>query len=233
MKSFQPKGMRSDILPKATAKSMVISFSGPDGSGKTTQIELLREELVRRGQRPVVHWMRLGYTPGMDMAKSLLRKALGKKLPSPGASPVRDELMGRGMIKRTWLAAAAADLLLTLIVRVRFETWRGRSVICDRYMWDSLIDRRLYHSRDPWVETFLKPLFDLLGKRPRPAILLTLSFREAHRRSVAKNEPFPDTPEKRAARHAEYEKLARDSRFAVIDASQPPEEIARKIAGLL
>jgi len=214
-------------------KNPVVSFSGPDGSGKSTQIELLRAELERRGTRPVVLWMRLGYTPGFDRAKSLVRKALGRKLPKPGASPQRERMMGRSSIRRAWLAAAIADLLFTSAVRVRLEAWRGRSVICDRYVWDSLVDRKMYFPDDAWVDSIVEPFFALVGKKPSAAVLLALPFEEALRRSEAKDEPFPDTRERRAARHAEYEALARGTRFTVVDATRTPDEIAAEIASLV
>ncbi len=57
-------------------------------------------------------------------------------------------------------------------------------------------------------------------------------FEEAKQRSEAKDEPFPDPPDMRAARHAEYEALTTDPRFVVLDASLPSEEIAAKITAL-
>lgn len=211
----------------------MIAFSGPDGSGKSTQIELLKKELERRGMKPVVLWTRLGYTPGFEKAKDLLREAMGRKLPAQGASLRRKELMGRSWIRTLWLTGALVDLFLTAAIRVRLQTWRGRSVICDRWVWDSFIDRRLYHKGAPWVDGLIRPLFDALGVKPQLAILLTLPFEEAKRRSDAKDEPFPDAPEVRAARHVEYEALAADSRFVVLDATRPPEEIGARIAALL
>ena len=95
---------------------VVVSFSGPDGSGKSTQIDLLSRELERKGAKPVVLWMRLGYTPGMNLTKSLLRKLLGRKLPTPGPSAKRNEMMGSSRIRRVWLVASAADLLFTSAV---------------------------------------------------------------------------------------------------------------------
>ena len=102
-------------------------------------------------------------------------------------------------------------------------------MICDRWVWDSFIDRRLYHNGAPWVDRVIGPVFKLLGAQPRPAILLMLPLAESQRRSEAKDEPFPDAPEVRAARHLEYEAMAADPRFLVIDASQPPEVIAARI----
>ena len=52
---------------------LLISFSGPDGSGKTTQIELLKTQLEAMGHKPIIFWTRLGNTPGFELAKKILR----------------------------------------------------------------------------------------------------------------------------------------------------------------
>lgn len=216
-----------------TQERRIIAFSGPDGSGKSTQIDLLKKELERRGFEPVVLWTRLGYTPGFEKAKALLRATMGRKLPGRGASPKRDAMMGRASVRTLWLAGAIADLLFTAAIRVRLETFRGRPVICDRWVWDSFIDRRLYHQGAPWIDAIIGPLFKALGAKPQLAFLLNLPYEEAKRRSEKKEEPFPDAPEVRAARHAEYEAMAADPRFVVLDATRPPEVIAAEIAALL
>lgn len=214
-------------------KKHFVAFSGPDGSGKSTQIALLKAEFERRGQKPVVVWTRLGYTPGFENAKVVLRKMLGRKLPQRGASTQRTEMMGRSWVRHLWLACAIVDLLFTAAVRVRVQTWRGRSVICDRWVWDSFIDRRLYHKGAPWADRVITPLFAAFGAKPDLAIVLMLPFEQSKLRSEAKDEPFPDPPDIRAARHLEYEALAKDPKFATLDASRPPAEIAARIVALL
>lgn len=207
----------------------IVSFSGPDGSGKSTQIALLEAEFERCGLKPVVLWTRLGYTPGFEWLKSMLRRVMGRKLPVRGATKQRAQMMGRSYVRMLWMSIALIDLLMTAAVRVRLHRLRGRAVICDRWVWDSFIDRRLYHNGAPWVDRVIGPVFKLLGAQPCPAIVLMLPLAESQRRSEAKDEPFPDAPEVRAARHLEYEAMAADPMFLVIDASQPPEVIAARI----
>ena len=60
-------------------------FSGLDGAGKSTQIDLLTARLRQDGTRSQVLWSRGGYTPGMLLLKRIARRLLGKsRVPAPG-----------------------------------------------------------------------------------------------------------------------------------------------------
>ena len=211
-----------------------ISVSGPDGSGKSSQIEAMRLRLKCEGDKPVVIWMRLGYTPGINCAKSLLRVFMGSKLPTAGNSRHRSRLMRNPSVRWLWLGVAIADLLVTLVVRVRVQKLQGHSVICDRYFWDSLVDRRVYFPTDLWAESILRRGFDWFGLKPTISILLLLPLEEAMRRSDAKAEPFPDTVADRTQRQIEYRALGtEDPSLLVVDASRPLDEVSAEIARLL
>jgi hypothetical protein len=118
----------------------LIVFSGMDGAGKSTQIELLLERLRREGRNPVYLWSRGGYTPLFEKLKSLLRRLPGRAVPPSGHNPARAQAFGKGWVRRTWLVLALLDLLRVYGVQVRWLRRRGRPVVCDRYVWDTLID---------------------------------------------------------------------------------------------
>ena len=58
----------------------IIVFSGTDGSGKTTQIKLLINELKKKGFSTKYLWARGGYTPLFLGLKKILKIFLLKKL---------------------------------------------------------------------------------------------------------------------------------------------------------
>jgi thymidylate kinase len=84
---------------------------------------------------------------------------------------------------------------------------------------------------EPWVDVFIRLGYAILGAKPDTSVLLMLSLDEAQRRS--KNEPFPDSPERRAARHEAYEDLSRDPAFDVVNANRSVTEVFRRIAALV
>ena len=214
-------------------KGFLVTISGPDGSGKSTQIELLKEYLENHGHRPVVLWTRLGYTAGFERAKALVRGVFSKRVPERGDGAARTRLMQQSSVKSVWLAAASADLLFTYGVQIRLLTILGRAVICDRYVWDALIDRRMFYSDAEWVDSVIRRGLRIVGKQPDVRVLLSLPYELASERSAEKAEPFPDPPGLREARHRLYEALANDESLRVVDASRSPGVIADEIVSFL
>lgn len=54
-------------------KNKVIIFSGLDCSGKSTQINILKNTLTKLGLKPFVFWSRGGYTPNIQSCKNIIR----------------------------------------------------------------------------------------------------------------------------------------------------------------
>ena len=51
----------------------LISISGIDGSGKSTQLNLLKKYYEKNGHKVIYLWSRGGSTPGINKLKSFLR----------------------------------------------------------------------------------------------------------------------------------------------------------------
>jgi dTMP kinase len=97
---------------------MFVSFEGLDGSGKTTQVELLRDFLAERG-REVVATREPGGTELGERVRALL-------LDGGPISPWAEAAL---------FAAARAELA-DRVIRPALE--RGADVVCDRYIDSSL-----------------------------------------------------------------------------------------------
>ena len=66
--------------------------------------------------------------------------------------------------------------------------------------------------------------------QPDAAFLLLIAVQESLRRSEAKGAPFPDPPAVLARRLAEYEALAKEGHWQVMDGRRPISELAEEIA---
>ena len=56
-----------------TKKGFLITFSGMDGAGKSTQISILKNTIKSNGQRCFVLWARGGYTNNFEFLKKVIR----------------------------------------------------------------------------------------------------------------------------------------------------------------
>ena len=117
-----------------------IALSGIDGAGKSTQLSLLKEHFEKSGGSVICLWTRGGSTTGSEAVKAFIRRIAGKSLPPSGHSSKRDEMLQKGWIQRVWLVLAILDLIRIYGVLVRWWVFRGKSIICDRYLWDTFID---------------------------------------------------------------------------------------------
>ncbi len=208
-----------------------VTFSGLDGCGKSTQLELLAEQLSGRGVRVARVWSRGGYTPGVLWLKRVARRVMGRRAPPPGKGRQRDATLGNPLVRAAWLDLALLDLIRLYGVELRLRALRGEAVLCDRYLWDTLVDFRVNF---PGVDVTRRPLWRVLervARRPDLAIYLALDPELSERRAIEKNDPFPEPMEARVRRRSAYEALLH--RFTVLDARRPREGLHAEILARL
>lgn len=201
------------------SRGLFVTLEGGDGSGKTTQAELLREWLSGRG-REVVRTREPGGTEvGVEVREIVLHH--------------------RGDIApRAEALLYAADRAHHVAALVRPALERGAVVLQDRYIDSSVayqgagrvLDAGEVRALSEWATE---------GLKPHLTVLLDLDP-EAARARLARSRTRYDRLEAEAAEfHARvreaYLDLARDEpeRFLVVDAALPAEEIAATIRARL
>ena len=210
-------------------QGVLITFSGLDGAGKSTQIALLTDYLVKGGRKPVYVWTRGGYTTLLEGLKTLSRRLFSGRLPPSGSSPQRSEAFSKRWVRRLWLSLALLDLLWVYGIQIRWRRYRGRIVLCDRYLWDTAIDFRLNFPQEQLDHYWLWRLLGRVSPRPDASFLMLLTVEESVRRSAMKGEPFPDPPEVLRQRLACYQDLIPRMPFHVLDGSQPIPTLSNQI----
>ena len=210
-------------------RGSLYAFSGLDGCGKSTQLDALTDALRSRGLSPVRLWSRGGYTEGMLWLKRLARKAAGGRLPAPGPSAARDQALGKPWVKHAWLTLAMLDLVRVYGLQVRYWQLRGRPVICDRYLWDTLVDFTMSYPHEMRESNWLWRILLLAAPEPECAFFLDIDPETAEQRALAKGDPFPEPLDARIRREALYRRLVERGLFDVVDARLSVEEVCSVI----
>ena len=194
---------------------MFVTFEGVDGSGKSTQAQLLAERLRSEGREVV-----LTREPGGTAAGERIREIL---LHGEGLAPWAEASL---------FAAARAQLVDEVI---RPALARSADVVSDRYLDSSLAYQGL--ARGLGVERVLElNLLATSGLLPDRTFLILLPPAEA----AARRSGEPDRIEREGAAFAEevdraYREIARvfAQRVVVVDGTLNPEDIAEIVRGQL
>ena len=168
-------------------RGTLISLSGLDGAGKTSQAEALCRSLEALGIGATVAWTRLGYesTALLVVAhpvKVALRLLRAARRPGPVAGPDarRDARDAEELRRRSRVVAYVWSVIvaLTNAAAQRRATGRhlraGLSVVCDRYTLDSAVHLHHRYAAAGGFAVQVR-LVHLLSPRPRLAYFLDVA----------------------------------------------------------
>lgn len=202
-----------------------ITFEGPEGSGKSTQIRLLAEALERSGSRVLVT-REPGGTPIGNAVRAILLDLQYTEM-SPRAE--------------TLLFNAARAQLVNQVIRPALQA--GQIVLCDRYA-DSTLAYQGYGHGQSIDDLRRLGVYATGGLAPDLTIYLDIDVREGLRRKQAgAAEEWNRMEEKTLAYHQAVRQgylvlaAADAQRWLVIDAGRPiaaiHDEIMRRVQSLL
>ncbi|MDZ8119778.1 dTMP kinase [Pontiella agarivorans] len=198
-----------------------ITFEGPEGSGKSTQIQLLVEKLEQQGIRATCSREPGGTATGEQIRNLLQHDAAGEPLAD------RAELL---------LFTASRAQLMDRVILPILDT--GDWVVCDRFI-DSTMAYQGYARGMDIATLDAINAFAIYDKKPDLTILLDLDievgFQRLEKRYAGSGESHDRFELEARDFHRRvrdgYQRLAEreDERFCVIDANLPISEVASEV----
>ena len=199
---------------------MFITFEGPDGSGKTTQIRRLIPVLQEKGFA-IVHTREPGGTDIGDQIRSIIMNMKNKSM-----HPRAEILL---------FCASRAQLVEEL---VRPSLSEGKLVLCDRYADSTMAYQGYGHGLDRDVLSQLLH-FATGGLKPDLTLLFDISAEAGLRRRLTNHEEWNRMDDYALQFHERVRSgylamaAAEPERWAVIDADRTPDEIHREVVSVI
>ena len=195
---------------------MFITFEGPDGSGKTTQVKRIGQKLIEKGF-DIVYTREPGGTEISDQVREILMNMKNKQM-----CP-RTEIL---------LFCAARAQLVEEVIRPALQS--GKIVISDRYADSTLAYQGYGHG---FEQETLKQLLNFTTGNlwPDLTFLLDISAEKGLRRRISNQEEWNRMDDYQLAFHERvrngYHQLAAadPQRWEMIDADQSEEAVENEI----
>lgn len=202
---------------------MVISFSGIDGAGKTTQINNLLEYCKENDLSCMRKWSKARGTPGIMFLKRLVRR--DKNMPTEEKLQHRNKVYQSGWKKKLLLLGSLLDLCWYWGIYFRHLKKKFDILILDRYIWDTYVEVSTEFGIDSLKKSLLWRIVNKVALKPTFSVLLEISPEESLRRDFLKCEITTDALQLKEDKISIYLDLkAQNSWNVIIDATQSVEQ---------
>lgn len=222
--------MRGPFDPGSRVKESLFVLSGLDGSGKSTQAERLAARMNAEGFRVRPLWNR--WDPRLSAP---VRRLVRKRLRAADSVSFEDDYTGFVQAKQrrmqsawkrnTWQFMVWSEYICQVRWRLFSPGLRGEGLVCDRYIYDTLIDIAINFAIPPGR---IDPLLDhpLLSLFPRPSGVIFIDI-DPDEGAARKQDGTP--PEYLADRRAYYHDMARRLDIPLVDGGAPMDEVSERI----
>lgn len=202
----------------------MISFSGIDCGGKSTQMEKVYDFYSKQHVHCKMIHSRGGYTPLLEFMKKLVRHDKGDH--SDASERARAMIHGDPRKRKMLLWLSILDLSLYYGIWFRMVEFWGITILADRYLWDSYIDFKMKYAEIDFEKWMIWKLAMHVYLRPRHSIIYTIPAELSIYRSTLKDEPWPESLEVRKERIDWYNREIANSRWQhVIDATASVNDV--------
>ena len=208
-------------------RGMIVSFSGIDGSGKTVHVRSLVSAFEIAEVKAHTFWSRFGSS------------AQKSDLDRPGSETVRTSDTATSLARRRqklrnpalrlgWLLYNLASLVLRYNWQVRLRRWLGDVVICDRYIYDAVVEISASLPDDPGLSRWAEWVLPRLCPRPDVAWLMDAPADLSVARQADENRSMASC-EELSRQRSMYMTLAGTYGLKVLTTHSRPEETTSQV----
>ena len=206
----------------------VVTFSGLDGSGKTSQAEAVRGSLEKTTGETVIVWTRLSYNPSLKALARPVKAVLGRggsrsSAEASAVDPGKELRKKSPLITYTWATAVAVANAASQRRMTRYHLKRGRNVVCDRYTLDSRVHLR-YRYGEQRKFSLQARLIQALSPKPLRSYHVDVPPEVAHQRKAEQYDL--DQLRTQARLYTEERDAAGAKR---LDGTRPRNELTREV----
>lgn len=209
---------------------MIVSFSGIDGAGKTTQIKLLTKYCRKNGIGVKRIWCRVRRTPGILLIKKLAWRGMKTKEKKEQKNKI---LKNPRKVKLLyWISMA--ELCWYWGIYYRLMGLSQRYLILDRYLWDTYVDICCEFPGVDVERSILWKLVKAVAPKPDKSIIFVIPAETSLARDIEKNAAnIDDIAVKRRRIDLYMDCMGRRCWTNVIDGTKSIEEVHGRVKEIL
>lgn len=138
----------------------MIAFFGPDGSGKTTQVSLLINELRSKGLKARKVWIRSPHTFAYLFSRLLIKIGYCRTVVNPYGFPQKILLLPIGKYFRfLWYFVEFLSVKPLIILKVRIPILLGYTVVAERFIVDTIVSVAYYGNDVHFIQSSFAQFF--------------------------------------------------------------------------